>query len=115
MIDHYSFGQITIDGETYTDDVIITPEKILEDYWWRDEGHYLQLQDLEQVFAKNPAIFIMGKGNSGRVKISEEVVDKMQDRDIEFKYDKTQVAVKYYNNLIAGSDEKIVAGFHLTC
>lgn len=33
----YRFGRIDIDGRTYTSDVIITPERVI-DSWWRQRG-----------------------------------------------------------------------------
>lgn len=33
-IEDYEFGRITIDGATYTSDVIIRPEGV-DDSWWR--------------------------------------------------------------------------------
>jgi len=33
-ITRYRFGEIEIDGRTYTADVIITPERVV-DTWWR--------------------------------------------------------------------------------
>ncbi|MBE0466287.1 MAG: hypothetical protein IBX71_03570 [Candidatus Desulforudis sp.] len=38
IINDYRFGQIVIDGEKYTSDVIILPECIIAS-WWRQDGH----------------------------------------------------------------------------
>jgi len=48
----YHFGTIEIDGRTYTSDVIITPERVL-DSWWRQEGHRLAVADLTDVVARD--------------------------------------------------------------
>jgi len=53
MIEHYSFGKITIDGQTYTSDLIIYPGKI-DTSWWRKEGHNLQVEDLKDVLIDSP-------------------------------------------------------------
>ena len=52
-IEHYSFGNITIDGQTYTSDVIIYPERV-DASWWRKEGHNLQIEDLAGVIKAEP-------------------------------------------------------------
>lgn len=41
-IENYNFGEIKIDGKTYTSDVIIYKDKV-EDSWWRKEGHNFSL------------------------------------------------------------------------
>ncbi|MFB6181411.1 MAG: MTH938/NDUFAF3 family protein [Candidatus Magasanikbacteria bacterium] len=116
-IESYSFGDIKVDGQEYTDDVIISSDEgVIEDYWWRDEGHQLQNQDLDQVYKRNPDIFLMGIGYNGRVEIQDEVEKKMRQENIEFKYEKSTQAVDLYNNLIQSKlDKDIIGGFHLTC
>ncbi len=47
-IEHYSFGTITIDGKSYTSDVIIYPERV-DSSWWRKQGHSLHIVDLKDV------------------------------------------------------------------
>ena len=47
-IDSYRFGQVVIDGDPYTKDVIILPERVIGG-WWRKEGHALHPADLEVV------------------------------------------------------------------
>jgi hypothetical protein len=39
-IDSYKFGRIVIDGQAYSRDVIILPDRVIRD-WWRDSGHIL--------------------------------------------------------------------------
>ncbi|MFB6225959.1 MAG: MTH938/NDUFAF3 family protein [Candidatus Paceibacteria bacterium] len=116
-IDSYSFGNIRVDGKKYSDDIIISSQNgVIEDYWWRDEGHELQNQDLKQVYQLNPDMFIMGIGHNGRVEVGSEVKRKMEQEGIDFKYKKSTAAVDLYNNLARKNPDKhIVGGFHLTC
>jgi len=37
-----------IDGKVYKKDLIILPDKIVEN-WIREEGHFLQIQDLFEI------------------------------------------------------------------
>ena len=47
-IKSYEFGRIEIDGNVYTRDVIIYGNRI-NSSWWRKEGHYLQVEDIEEI------------------------------------------------------------------
>lgn len=115
-VDSYSFGKITINSQTYKKDVIITPENILEDNWWREEGHELNVKDLGKVIEYNPDIFVMGIGNSGRVDIQPEAENKLSLKNIKLKAAKTKQATQIYNNLVGSNTQrKICGGFHLTC
>src|SRR3989304_6661984 len=63
-IEHYSFATITIDGKSYTSDVIIYPERV-DSSWWRKQGHSLHIVDLKDVIPAGPEILIVGTGHSG--------------------------------------------------
>ena len=60
-VEHYSFGKITIDGQTYTSDVIIYPERV-DSSWWRKQGHNLQIEDMAGVIKAEPGVVIIGTG-----------------------------------------------------
>ena len=63
---------MVVDGQTYTSDLIIFPEKI-KDSWWRKSGHRLCLEDLEDVFQEKPEVLVIGTGFYGLMKTEEEV------------------------------------------
>ena len=67
-IENYSFGKITINGEIYTSDVIIYPERV-DPAWWRKEGHTLHIEDLQDVLNANPAVVVVGTGFFGIMKV----------------------------------------------
>ena len=113
-VQSYSFGQITIDEKTYTNDLIITPAELYTD-WWRKEGHKLQLEDLEQIIEPFPDILVIGTGTNGRMKISSDVMNWLKNEvQIKIITEKSTKAVKKYNKLI---EEKKSVGLaiHLTC
>jgi len=114
QIDSCSFGNIKINGKTYTNDVIISPGKILENNWWRTEGHELNLEDMDKIFSNNPDIFVMGIGHNGRLDIQPEVRKQLKEKNIELKSANTTEAVEIYNKL-SQKDENVIGGFHLTC
>ena len=71
-IDDYAFGRITIDGQSYTSDVIVLADGV-RDGWWRKEGHSLAIEDLDAVAAAAPAVLVVGvvaKCGSGNGKLS---------------------------------------------
>jgi hypothetical protein len=111
MIESYEFGRIVIDGKEYCNDVIIFPEKLRSE-WWRKEGHYLQMEDLEEVFREKPKLLIIGTGHSGVMKVSPLVREFCTKQNIQLIEELTRDAVKKYNEL-AGPG--VIGAFHLTC
>lgn len=112
MIDTYSFGKIVIDGQIYTSDLIIYPDKI-DDKWWRKNGHLLQKEDLKEIIQLNPEILIVGTGANGLMKVPIETKKFIKSKGITLISEKTGNAYKTYNKL--KNQKKIIAAFHLTC
>ena len=112
MIDSYSFGRISINGEQYSSDIIIYPDKV-DSNWWRKQGHYLQLVDLEEVIENKPETIIVGTGNMGVMKVAPEVEKYLKENNITLIACKTEKACQIYNEL--SSKSRVVAAFHLTC
>jgi len=111
-IEHYSFGKITIDGETYTSDVIIYPERV-DSSWWRKEGHTLHIEDLQDVLNADPAVVVIGTGFFGIMKVPKETIAYLESKGIEVHAARTGKAVEVFNALQKG--KKVIAAFHLTC
>lgn len=112
-IDLYQFGQIVIDGKTYTSDCVIYSGKVHAN-WWRKEGHFLLAKDLEDVIAARPAVLIIGCGASGLMKVSKETQQYLEQNGIAFEAYNTSEAVERFNEL-AAEDSNTTAAFHLTC
>lgn len=112
-IESYSFGRVVIDGEVYTDDVLVFPDRV-KDGWWREEGHSVCMEDIQEVLEHDPDTFIVGTGSSGRVSVPEDFRKELESRGIEVRKMKTAKAKDVFNRLVdEGKD--IVAGLHLTC
>ena len=109
----YEFGKITIDGKTYTSDVIIAPDRVF-DAWWRKQGHSLAIEDLEQALREKPQILVIGTGYYGRMQLPEETRQYLQDQGIALREAKTRDAVLEFNEL-QKEYARIVAALHLTC
>jgi len=111
-ISHYSFGRITIDGKTYTSDVIIYHDRV-DSSWWRKEGHSLDVSDLTDIIDAMPDTIVIGTGYSGMMNVPEETVRFIRARGIDLHVARTEKAVDIFNNL--PDERKAIAALHLTC
>jgi hypothetical protein len=111
-IEHYSFGRITIDGKTYTSDVIIYPERV-DASWWRKQGHYLYIVDLKEVVDARPEVITVGTGYSGSMVVPEETIAHLKSKGIDVHVARTGKVVELFNKL--QKDKKVIAALHLTC
>ncbi len=111
-IEHNSFGNITIDGQTYTSDVIIFPDRV-NSSWWRKEGHLLQVTDLKDVIKTKPEVLIVGTGAYGAMKVPEQTIEHLKSNGIEVYIENTKKAVELYNKI--SSKKPAIAALHLTC
>jgi hypothetical protein len=112
QIESYDFGRIVIDGETYTADVIVTPDGVKAD-WWRKAGHSLCPEDLEGVLSPEVEVVIIGCGAYGALKVPQGTRRWLQEQDKELVVLPTEAACERFNEL-SGSG-RVIAGLHLTC
>jgi hypothetical protein len=112
-IEKYSFGSITIEGEEYTKDVIIFPDKVFSP-WWREEGHSLSIKDLKEVIVAKPSLLIIGTGAYGAMNIPKETLQRLKEKNIETVSAKTGDAVKIHNEKLL-ENKNVIACLHLTC
>jgi hypothetical protein len=113
QIESYEFGRMVIDGRTYTQDLIILPERIV-DGWWRQEGHVLHAADLEEVLKAGPDLLIVGQGANGRMQVAADAKEALREGGIDFSAMPTPQAVQRFNGA-APEDQAVAAAFHLTC
>ena len=113
QIESYRFGEIIINGKTYTQDLIIFPERIRTN-WWRKEGHRLHLEDLTEILEYKPEILIVGTGYDGLMKVPRELIETLEKKGIKVIVKKTKDACNEFNKYIK-EKRKVVAAFHLTC
>ena len=111
-IDSYHFDQIVINGQKYSSDVIIFPDRIQCD-WWRDKSHELTLTDVADILREGPELLIVGTGASGQMRVLPEVHQELQSRNIKLIAEPTSEACDIYNQ--PSRFEKVVAALHLTC
>jgi len=120
MIEEYHFGLIKIIGKTYHYDVIVLwTGEVLE--WWRKESHVIDVEDIKKAVGLDPDTIIIGTGESGMARVTEEAKKFIGEKEIKLVIDKTEEAVKTFNVIINESEEeegeqnKVIGFFHLTC
>lgn len=120
MIEDYQFGSITIDGEIYTHDVeVFWTDEVFD--WWRKESHIIDIEDVIDMVEQNPESIVIGTGQSGMAKVTEEAEKFIVSRGIKLFIDHTEQAAKTFNirkedsQEETGKPEKVIGLFHLTC
>ena len=111
MIEHYSFGSITIDGKNYEHDVIVSSSGVKS--WWRATSHNVGINDLDPILEEKPKMVIFGTGASGIMRVSSETEDYLGKEGIKVLIRKTADAVSEYN--LRQKEAGVVGAFHLTC
>ena len=113
MIESYDFGKITIDGKTYTSDLIIYPDHV-DSSWWRKTSHKLGTYDIpDEVFKQNPDVILVGTGFYDDMKVLPDTKKLIESKGIKLIVDNTKKASDTYNQL--SKTQKVIALFHLTC
>ncbi|MBX6422425.1 Mth938-like domain-containing protein [Thermosulfurimonas sp. F29] len=113
MIESYRFGEMVVAGRSYRRDLKIVEGEVRPD-WWRKEGHYLQPEDLEDVWAARPEILVVGTGASGVMRIDPRVREKASSLGIELEAYPTARAAERFNELLRAG-RRVAGAFHLTC
>ena len=107
-INKTSFGSITVNGKKFNTDISIDADGIIEE---KEKSHKITKEDLENLLLKEPEIVIVGNGQKGLAKITDEgrnFIEKEKTSLIELK---TLEAIEYFNKI-----KKRKAGiFHVTC
>ena len=114
MIQSTTFGSMTIDGRTYTSDLIIFPDGTVRDNWWRRSGHVLSVDDILSLAEASPAVIVAGTGTSGRMRPDSALRPFLEARGIDLVAAANSQAVATYNQML---EKGVVVGgcFHLTC
>jgi len=110
-IEGYSFGQIVVDGEEQTRDVIVLPDRVVTN-WWRADGHRLVLGDLDDVLEELPDHLLVGTGAYGQMRPDPDTVERLRERGVEVEVLPTGEAVRRYGEL---DPRRTAAALHLTC
>jgi len=113
MTVQYQKRCMSANGSDFCRDLKIIGEKIVEN-WRRKEGHSVDVEDIFDILATSPEVFVVGTGYAGFMEVSKSLHSTLKNQNIQLIAKKTPEAVKTYNQL--RSEGKRVAGaFHLTC
>ncbi len=113
MIEQYSFGNIVVNSVKYINDMKIVQGKVVPE-WWRQRGHFVDVDDIQDILQSGPDIVVLGKGSPGMMKATRALHEFLKDRNITLIEEKTTKAVETFNRLLK-EGQNTAAGFHLTC
>lgn len=111
-IKSYRFGEVVVDGNSYTRDVIILPDRVVSN-WWRNQGHSLSVDDLAEVLSDPPEVLVIGRGTSSIMNVPAPVKSYLEEKGIEVIAESSSDAWRTYNRL--RDQRKVAAALHLTC
>jgi len=105
------FGSITIDNQTYGDDIIILADGTIEKRGLQKGTYIICLEEVNILFESKPKIIVIGTGQSGVAEIEPKVVEKAKKLGIKIIEAPTLIAIKKFNSI----KEKKAGLFHLAC
>jgi hypothetical protein len=116
-IDKTKFGSITINGKKYEHDVILRldgkvvkrKKKLSKDIF--GTSHIISLAETEYVYEKGADRILVGTGQYGRVKLSEESAAFFQQKQCSVEMMPTPEAIQHWNK----AKGAIIGLFHITC
>lgn len=111
MIDNYSFGRIVVDGKEYTEDIIIYPDHVQDD-WWRSKGHELGPEDVRAILKQKPEVLIIGTGRYGCLVLSPKGKALLEENKVKLYILPTEKACDVYNK---NRNKRTIAALHITC
>ena len=112
MISEYNFGRIVVNGKEYNSDLIILPDRIIDD-WWRQQGHRLSVDDLREVMAADIDILVVGTGKLGAMKVPRETIEALAAENVEVRIAPTDQACEIFEQVCR--QQPTAAALHLTC
>lgn len=116
-ITHLSWGRVEVEGrESAHKDAKLFPGGSRE--WdWNETGTRhspgIQPADVREVLEHGAREVVLARGMNGRLQVMDETVEFLEDRGISVHVERTENAVRLYNQL---RKERAVGGlFHSTC
>ena len=113
-IESYSPGRAVVDGVERNRDLIVLPDRVL-DNWWRRDGHSLVIEDLADVIDELPPKLILGCGYASRLEPDPAVIEALAKRGVKVEPLPTDEAVARFEELEARDPAAVAAALHLTC
>ncbi len=116
-IEKTEFGSITVDGEVYGHDIVIglsgkikkRKKKLSKQYY--GTSHTMSLDEAKHIFDDGAERLIIGSGQHGNVKLSEEAESYFRKKGCSVDLHPTPKAIHIWNQ----ADGKTIGMFHVTC
>ena len=116
-INDTGFGSITVDGESYDHDIIISLEgtvkkrkkKLSKSIY--GSSHTISLPEIEYVYQENADGIVIGSGQYGVAKLSHEALEFMAEKKCRVVLKNTPEALQEWNR----SEGNWIGLFHITC
>lgn len=116
-IEHTEFGSITIAGETYEHDVLIRltgavkkRKKKLSSAIY-GTSHIISIGEAEHVYESGAHRLIIGAGQTGLVRLSDEAAAYFKKQDCRVELLPTPEAIRAWNE----AEDAVIGLFHVTC
>jgi hypothetical protein len=116
-IDDTWFGSITIEGQHYEHDIIIRlsgkvrkRDKTLSKAVY-GTSHILSLAEMDDLYRKKAARIIIGTGQSGQVRLSQEAAEFLKAQGCQVDLCPTPEAIRLWNE----AEGEVLGLFHVTC
>lgn len=116
-IDSTRFGSITIEGKTFENDVVIRLDGEIEKRKKKlskavyGTSHKISLDEAKDLFDQDAEKLIIGTGQTGMVKLSDEAEAYFEKKKCQVKLLPTPEAIRAWNK----SKGKTLGMFHITC
>lgn len=117
LIQNTTFGSITIEGETFDNDVIIRLNGVVKKRKKKlskavyGSSHTVSLDEAKYIFDKGANQIVIGSGQYGALSLSDEAKKYFNKRDCTVNLLPTPEAIKVWNE----SKEGTIGMFHITC
>lgn len=109
-ISHYTFGEIIIDGNKYTEDVALHPDGSIA--FWPEDLHTMYKSDFKEILNSNVKVIIYGSGETGAAFMPKKIIKLIESNDIELHIFDTMDAIELYEKT---PKQDLLAIFHLNC
>lgn len=106
-----SFGSVTAGNKKYNHDVHVDPDGNIAP---REGDHKVSADEIRTVLKSNPEVIVIGTGQFGCVKLSEEAVRVAEASGVKVVRGRTPKAIKKFNELI-DEGKRVAAIVHVTC
>jgi hypothetical protein len=116
-IDKTKFGSITVSNKKYEHDILIRlngkvekrKKKLSKEIY--GTSHIISLAEAEYIYEEGAEKLIIGSGQSGMVKLSDEAAKFFEQKHCQVEVLSTPEAIEYWNELESPANGL----FHITC